>query len=393
MKLPRTESVRLGRSRYGAGLKPEFTFGFAYSDGWVDDARLVIGNLKSAHNRGARIFARHRCAAVRRVEDDGGRLSWHIRLEEAGSGRQVELRARGLVNATGPWVGQWISDIGGVATRKRVRLVKGSHIVVPRLHDEDHAYILQNRDDRIVFIIPYERDYSLIGTTDIELDTQVPGPVTISPEEVVYLCELSNHYMLRQIAPVDVVWSYAGVRPLFDDGTDDPSAVTRDYVIEIDDAGGQAPLLSVFGGKITTYRKLAEQAVDALGRFYPDMGGPWTDREPLPDGEMPYADFEAFARGLAGVYGELPGTYLFRLARRHGTACEDILGDARKVEALGRHFGGDLYEAEVDYLMRAEWAREPDDVLWRRTKEGLHMTTEQRAAFADWMRDRRRNAA
>ncbi|TXL70498.1 glycerol-3-phosphate dehydrogenase [Vineibacter terrae] len=392
MRLPKTESVRLQRSPYGAGLKPDFGFGFVYSDGWVDDARLVIGNLKSAANRGARIFARHKCVAARRIEAAGRRL-WQVTLEEAATGRRLDVQARGLVNATGPWVRQWFDDVGHVATRKRVRLVKGSHIVVPKLHDGDHAFILQNDDKRIVFVIPYEREFSLIGTTDIELDTYAPGPVAITPEEVTYLCTLSNHYMQKQITPADVVWSYAGVRPLFDDGTDDPSAVTRDYVLEIDAADGQAPLLSVFGGKITTYRKLAEHAMDDLGKYYPSMGGRWTDQEPLPDGEMPHADFDGFARGLIGVHPGLPQTYLWRLARRHGAGCDDLLGTARTPADLGRHFGGDLYEIEVDHLIRHEWAREPDDVLWRRTKEGLHMTQAQRQAFADWMTAQRRDAA
>ncbi len=393
MTLPRTQSVKLRRSPYGAGLKPDFTFGFAYSDGWVDDARLVIGNLKSAHNRGASIFARHKCVSARRVGEGQAPRSWHIELEEAGTGRRVELRARGLVNATGPWVKQWFTDVGHAATRKRVRLVKGSHIVVPKLHDGDHAFMLQNNDGRIAFVIPYERDFSLIGTTDIELNGHAPGPVSIAEDEVTYLCDLANHYMHKQIAPGDVVWSYAGVRPLFDDGTDDPSAVTRDYVLEVDDADGQAPLLSVFGGKITTYRKLAEQALDDLGRYYPSMGGPWTHQEPLPDGEIPHADFEAFVEGLIGVHPRLPDTYLWRLARRHGAGSDDVLGTAKNPADLGRHFGGDLYEIEVDHLIREEWAREPDDVLWRRTKEGLHMTAEERTAFAEWMNAQRRNAA
>ena len=393
MRLPKTESVRLRKSPYGAGLKPEFTFGFAYSDGWVDDARLVIGNLKSARNRGARIFARHKCVAARRIEDGPDKRLWEVVLEEAGTGRSVAVRARGVVNASGPWVKQWFSDVGHVETKKRVRLVKGSHIVVPKLHDGDHAFILQNSDQRIVFVIPYERDFSLIGTTDIELDVYAPGPVSIAPDEVTYLCDLANHYMQKQITPDDVVWSYAGVRPLFDDGTDDPSAVTRDYVLEIDDVDGKAPLLSVFGGKITTYRKLAEQALDDLGPYYPSMGGRWTHQEPLPDGEIPHADFEAFLRGLFGVRAGLPQTYLRRLAHRHGAGCDDVLGTAKTPDDLGRHFGGDLYEVEVDYLMRDEWAREPDDVLWRRTKEGLHMSATERQAFAEWMTAQRRNAA
>ncbi|MGE0423810.1 MAG: glycerol-3-phosphate dehydrogenase [Reyranellaceae bacterium] len=388
MKLPKTETVDLARSPYGAGLKPGFHKGFVYSDGWVDDARLVIGNLRSARDRGAEIHARHRCVSARRA--DG---LWTVELEETETGQRRTLRARGLVNASGPWVKSWLDHVGGVTTRKRVKLVKGSHIVVPRLHDGEHAFILQSSDQRIVFVIPYERDFSLIGTTDIALDGAEPGLATISPDEVAYLCDLANHYMARRIGPEDVVWSYSGVRPLFDDGSDNPSAVTRDYVLEVEDESGKAPLLSVFGGKITTYRRLAEHALEDLRRYYPGMGDPWTHREPLPDGEMPYADFELFMTGLEKTYPQMPPVLLHRLARRHGAGCADVLGEARTPADLGRHFGGDLYEREVDHLMREEWAREPEDVLWRRTKEGLHMSAGQREAFAEWMRARRRNAA
>lgn len=387
MRLPKTETVDLSRSPYGAGLKPGFRKGFVYSDGWVDDARLVIGNLRSARDRGAAIHARHRCVSARRA--DG---LWQVELEEVASGQRKTLTARGLVNASGPWVKSWLDEVEGVATRKRVKLVKGSHIVVPKLHDGDHAFILQNSDQRIVFVIPYERDFSLIGTTDIALGGVAPGPVTISPEEVTYLCDLANHYMARKITPDDVIWSYSGVRPLFDDGSDNASEVTRDYVLEIADEAGKAPLLSVFGGKITTYRRLAEHALEDLRRYYPDMGGPWTDREPLPDGEMPYADFELFMSGLERAYPRMPPVFLHRLARRHGAGSADVLGEAKTTADLGRYFGGDLYEREADHLMRQEWAHEPDDVLWRRTKEGLHMSPSEREAFAEWMRTRRRNA-
>lgn len=388
MRLPKTETVDLARSPYGAGLKPGFRKGFVYSDGWVDDARLVIGNLRSARDRGAEIHARHRCVSARRA--DG---LWQVELEEVTTGRRLSLRARGLVNASGPWVKSWLDSVEGVATHKRVKLVKGSHIVVPKLHDGDHAFILQNSDQRIVFVIPYERDFSLIGTTDIALDGAEPGPVTISPEEVTYLCDLSNHYMARKIAPADVSWSYSGVRPLFDDGSDDPSEVTRDYVLEVADEAGKAPLLSVFGGKITTYRRLAEHALEDLRGYYPKMGEAWTHREPLPDGEMPHADFELFMSGLEQAYPKMPPVFLHRLARRHGAGSADVLGEAKTVAELGAHFGGDLYEREVDHLMRHEWAQQPEDVLWRRTKEGLHMSPAEREAFAEWMRARRRNAS
>jgi glycerol-3-phosphate dehydrogenase len=388
MRLPKTETVDLARSSFGAGLKPGFRKGFVYSDGWVDDARLVIGNLRSARDRGAEIHARHRCVSARRV--DG---LWQVELEEVTTGRRKSLRARGLVNASGPWVKSWLDSVEGVATRKRVKLVKGSHIVVPKLHDGDHAFILQNSDQRIVFVIPYERDFSLIGTTDIALDGAEPGPVTISPEEITYLCDLANHYMARKIGPGDVAWSYSGVRPLFDDGSDDPSEVTRDYVLETADEAGKAPLLSVFGGKITTYRRLAEHALEDLRGYYPKMGEAWTHREPLPDGEMPYADFELFMSGLEKAYPKMPPVFLHRLARRHGAGSADVLGDAKTVADLGEHFGGDLYEREADHFMRNEWAQEPEDVLWRRTKEGLHMSPPEREAFAEWMRTRRRNEA
>ncbi len=389
MRLPKTESVDLRTSPYGAGLKPDFARGFAYSDGWVDDARLVILNLRSAHNRGARVFARHRCVSARREDSPGGGRFWRIEIEDVAGDRRVEVRARGLVNAAGPWVKDWLDGVARVATRKRVRLIKGSHIVVPKLHDGDHAFMLQNSDQRIVFVIPYQRDFSLIGTTDIALpDGHAPGAVTIDPAEVTYLCDLANHYMARKIGPSDVLWSYAGVRPLFDDGSNDPSAVTRDYVLEIDGAHDEAPLLSVFGGKITTYRKLAEHALEDLRGWYPTMGGAWTACEPLPDGDMPHADFDAFVEGLYQAFRGLPEVYLHRLARRHGTGTADVLGDAKELADLGRHFGGDLHEREVEHLIAREWARDADDVLWRRTKEGLHMTAVQRDAFADWMRGR-----
>ncbi|MFO1079958.1 MAG: glycerol-3-phosphate dehydrogenase [Reyranellaceae bacterium] len=387
MTLPRSQSVNLPGSPFGRGLKPEFKDGFVYSDAWVDDARLVIANLKSARNMGARIFARHRCLSARRSDD--GRL-WHIALAGP-AGTTVEVRARGLVNAAGPWVKHFLDDSTLVRTPKRVRLIKGSHIVVPRLYEGDHAFILQNRDNRIVFVIPYERGFSVIGTTDIPVESG-EAPVC-TPEETAYLCELASHYMAKTVTPADVVWTWSGVRPLFDDGDDDPSAVTRDYHLEVDGApgsGGKAPLLSVFGGKITTYRRLAEHALNDLAPWYPHMGVPWTDSRALADGEFADADsfedaFERFFEGACSVKRTLPPDLIRVLAHRHGTGIHDLLDHVRTVEDLGRHFGGYLYEAEVRYLVREEWALEADDVLWRRTKEGLHMTQAERDAFAEWL--------
>src|SRR6478736_9039086 len=297
MVLPKSQSVDFARSKYGKGLKPEFKKGFVYSDAWVDDARLVVTNVKSAREMGAAIYARHRCVAARRSADS---KLWEIELASR-EGETVKLTARGLVNATGPWVKHFLDEQTHVKTPKRLRLVKGSHIVVPRLYDGDHAFILQNEDNRIVFVIPYQREFSLIGTTDIPVD-HGETPVC-TPEETAYLCELASHYMAKPVRPQDVVWTYSGVRPLFDDGDDDPSAVTRDYHLEVDAPGGAAPLVSVFGGKITTYRRLAEHALEDLRKFYPRMAGAWTGGKALADGELANAPTfeEAFDRFVAGA--------------------------------------------------------------------------------------------
>ncbi len=384
MTLPKSRAVDFATSPFGRGLKPGFKKGFVYSDAWVDDARLVIANVKSAREMGARIYARHRCISARRSAD--GKL-WDIALEGP-NGATVSLQARGLVNACGPWVKHFLDEQTQVKTAKRVRLVKGSHIVVPRLYDGDHAFILQNSDNRIIFIIPYEREFSLIGTTDIAVEAAEAPQCT--PEEISYLCELASHYMQKPVRPADVVWTYSGVRPLFDDGDDDPSAVTRDYHLEVDAPDGSAPLLSVFGGKLTTYRKLAEHALKDLRPFFPSMGGEWTAQKPLFDGEFANARtfeeaFDLFVAGARAAKPQLPPVLVEILARRHGTGLDELLDGVRTVADLGRHFGGALYEAEVRYLMREEWAVEADDVLWRRTKEGLHMTAAQRTEFAQWI--------
>ncbi|HTE81304.1 MAG TPA: glycerol-3-phosphate dehydrogenase [Reyranella sp.] len=391
MTLPKSQAVDLRKSKWGGGLKPSFEHGFVYSDAWVDDARLVIANVKSARDMGAAIYARHRCISARRSAD--GKL-WNIELAGP-DGATVTLRARGLVNACGPWVKHFIDEQTQVKTPKRVRLIKGSHIIVPRLHDGDHAFILQNKDNRIVFVIPYEREFSLIGTTDIPVEAS-EHPVC-TPEEIAYLCELASFYMAKPVRPEDVVWTYSGVRPLFDDGDDNPSAVTRDYHLEVDAPDGAAPLLSVFGGKITTYRRLAEHALEDLRKFYPRMAGAWTDGKALSDGEFANAPtfeqaFDRFVDGAGQAKPGLPPDLVRVLARRHGTALDELLEGIRTVADLGRHFGGHLYEHEVRYLMREEWAVEPDDVLWRRSKEGLHMTAGQRESFAQWMQSLLPNA-
>lgn len=376
--LPSSFGVHLRGSKWGAALKDEFDRGFVYSDARVDDARLVVLNAMAARELGADIRTRTRFVGA--LRDHG---LWRVTLAEAG-GTTVEARARGLVNAAGPWVKEVLDQVQAAPIDAEVRHVKGSHIVVPRLHAEAHAYILQNSDHRIVFIIPYEDAFSLIGTTDIPVD-EFEAP-TISRDEVDYLCGIADAYLARPIAATDVVWSYSGVRPLYDDGSADPSAVTRDYVLKLDvDETNRAPLLSIFGGKITTYRRLAEAALSQLEPSFPRMRGPWTRGKPLPGGDMPRGRVAAFARELASCYPGLPTELRAALLHRHGTRAPRILGHAKTARDLGRHFGHTLYAAEVDYLVAHEWARDADDVLWRRTKCGLHLTPVQRDAVAAYL--------
>jgi glycerol-3-phosphate dehydrogenase len=372
--LGRSRGVRLRADGYGAGLKPGFRHGFAYADCWVDDARLVVLNARGAAERGARIATRTRCTGGRR---DGER--WRLRVETAGVAS--ELEARVLVNAAGPWVRSLLDRELRVRTPGAVRLVKGSHIVVPRLHDRAHAYILQNPDQRVVFMIPYEDRFTEIGTTDVVV-ADPDEPPRISRDETEYLCAAASRYVARPVAPADVVWSWSGVRPLYDDGSADPSDITRDYHFVLDEDG--PPLLSVFGGKLTTYRRLAERALERLERWFPDCR-PWTAGTPLPGGDFGGASFADVAAAYRARYPRLDPDWLERLLRRHGLCAAEILGDARATGDLGEAFGGGLYERELAYLVEREWVREADDALWRRTKCGLHMTPVERARVADFL--------
>jgi glycerol-3-phosphate dehydrogenase len=380
ISLPHARGVTLERNGYGDGLKPEFRRGFSYYDCWVDDARLVVLNARSAAQKGAQILPRTRCVGAKRVEGD-----WQVELED--SRGQRSIRARVLVNAAGPWVQSLLEHEIGVPAAGHVRLVKGSHIVVPRIHDRRHAYILQNPDRRIVFMIPYERAFTLIGTTDVPVGSEDVRPQA-SAEEIAYLCEAASRYAVKPIQPSDVVWTYSGVRPLYDDGSSNPSAVTRDYHLVVDRGGeGEAPLLSVFGGKITTYRRLAEHALKDLE---PWLGATreWTSSEALPGGHFATAgapDFDALHEQLTTRYPGLPATLITRLARRHGTLAAEVLGDASHEADLGIAFGGGLYEREARWMIDQEWALEAEDILWRRTKCGLHMSAAERARFSEWM--------
>ena len=381
MTLPRSFGARLAGERWGAGLKPRFTRGFVYSDARVDDARLVVGNAQDAQARGAQIRVRTRLVHAQR---DGG--VWRATLESSGVTQIVTARA--LVNAGGPWVKDVLASVSAEPVRDNVRHVKGSHIVVPRVHTESHAYILQNADNRIVFVIPYQDRYSLIGTTDVAVEAYDDPAIT--PDEIDYLLALANGYLARPLARSDIVWTYSGVRPLYDDGTADPSAITRDYVIKVDALpapvdGGRAPVLSIFGGKITTYRKLAEHALADLAPFFPAMRAPWTRTALLPGGDLPGGDRAKFASELAARYPQLPPALLRALAHRHGTRAFEVLGTARTRADLGEDFGNGLTAREVDHFVAHEWARDATDVLWRRTKCGLGMAPEARDRVAAYL--------
>jgi glycerol-3-phosphate dehydrogenase len=376
--LPRSESLRFDAgSPDGEPLRPGFSRGFAYPDARVDDARLVVLNALDARERGAKILTRTRLAGAER---DAG--CWRATIEDVETGRKRVIRTHGLVNAAGPWVADLLERRLGQNSAKRVRLVKGSHIVVPRLYDGAHAYLLQNPDRRIVFTIPYEQHFTLIGTTDLPFAGD-PSRVAIDPDEIEYLTASIGHYFAKPIGPADVVWHYAGVRPLYDDQAAAESAVTRDYVLDL--TPGPAPLLSVFGGKITTYRRLAEQAVDRLGKALAHKGGAWTARAILPGGDLPDRDLGRFQAELARHYPFLAPALADRLAAAYGTRAVAILGDARSIADLGPDLGGGLHRAELEYLVAKEWARTPEDVLWRRSKLGLHAPPETAERLAALM--------
>ncbi len=366
-RLPASRAVRFGPHPAAKILKSNFHRGFTYADCWVEDSRLVVLNAMDAAARGADIRTRTRLISAR----PEGAL-WRATIED-GAGRRETVMARALVNAAGPWVGEILSARLGRDDEPAVRLVKGSHIIVPRLYDGAFAFILQNPDNRIVFVIPYEHDFTLIGTTDMAFNDD-PASVVICAEETRYLCESVSRYFRTPVVPSDVVRSYSGVRPLYDDHAENASAVTRDYVLAAEGEDGQPALLSVFGGKITTYRKLAEHALEKLlpllGRV---AGAGWTAAAALPGGDIAGADFEAYLTQFSALYPFLPGPLARRLVRAYGTNAPKILGAAKNLGDLGQDFGGGLFVAEVNYLVAQEWARDPEDILWRRSKLGLHV--------------------
>jgi len=377
--LPPTRALDLRRDPAGEPLRPDYRRAFEYSDCWVEDARLVVLNARDAADRGATILTRTRCVSARR--ENG---LWRALLRDEATGAQREVAARALVNAAGPWAADVLAGVAGVNTPARVRLVKGSHIVTRRLYGHDRCYIFQNADGRICFAIPYEEEFALIGTTDEEF-TGDPATATISEAETDYLCHAVSGYFRRPVTRDDVVWSYAGVRPLYDDGASRAQEATRDYVLKLDHGAGEAPLLSVFGGKITTYRRLAEAAMAKLTPYFSGVGAPWTATAPLPGGDFPWDGAPALAAELRRDYPFLEGPLSRRLVRQYGTRARAMLDEARCMAELGRDFGAGLTEREVVWQMREEWAREPEDILWRRSKLGLRLDPAGRAALKRFM--------
>jgi len=376
--LPRSRGVDLRKHVSGAALKDDFTTAFEYSDCWVQDSRLVTLNVMDAADRGCDV--RLRTEVTDLIREQGG---WQVDLLDKASGMTLRVAAHAIVNASGPWVEKTLGLDEENDSKNGVRLVKGSHIVVPKLFEHPYTYIFQNADNRIIFAVPYESDFTLLGTTDVEVHDE-PGKAQITDEEVNYICDAASEYFATPVVADQVAWTYSGVRPLYDDASDNASKVTRDYKLDLD-VRQDAPILSVFGGKITTYRKLAEQAVDMMKESLGFTAGAWTAGEHLPGGEIPNADFDGFLAGCRERYPWLEERIVFDWARNYGTRIDTIVGDARSMEALGHAFGGPLFEAEVRYLINNEYAQTAEDILWRRSRKGLHVPAGCEAELQEWL--------
>ena len=387
--LPATRTLNLASDPAGRPLKDGFGTGFEYSDCWVDDARLVVLNARDAADRGAQVNTRTEVVALEREGD-----IWRATLKDRESGATRSVTARLAVNAAGPWVDRVLKGALKRNDTHNVRLVQGSHIVVRKLFDHDRAYIFQNGDGRIVFAIPYEQDFTLIGTTDRDYEGD-PADVAATEEEIVYLTEAASEYFRKPITRGDVVWTYSGVRPLFDDGASKAQEATRDYVLKLDEGGRRdgAALINIFGGKITTYRRLALSVLEMIEKALGAKGPDWTATALLPGGDFPTTGLADLEAALARDFAFLPRPLIARLARSYGTRARDLLAGATSIDDLGPHFGADLYGREVAYLMQHEWARRAEDVLWRRSKLGLRVSAEQAQALEAWMAGRLDTAA
>ncbi|MBP1804378.1 glycerol-3-phosphate dehydrogenase [Rubellimicrobium aerolatum] len=382
--LPGTRALDLTRDEAGRPLKPRFRRAFEYSDCWVEDSRLVVLNARDAESRGARILSRTRVLSARVASG-----LWEAEVE--GPEGRATLRARAIVNATGPWAGEVLSRALGLQSRDRIRLVRGSHIVTRKLFDHDRAYFFQGTDGRIIFAIPYEGDFTLIGTTDVDHpDPSVPATCTEAEQD--YLCAFASTYFARPVTRADIVWTYSGVRPLHDEGGASATAATRDYTLKLDAAPG-APVLHVFGGKITTYRRLAEAALEKLAPVLGTAAPPWTARAPLPGGDFPVDGVPRLVADLRAAHPFLTEPWALRLVRAYGTDARALLSGARGLADLGEDFGATLTEAELRWLRDREYARTADDVLWRRTKLGLRLDARAARRIDDWFQDGGRDAA
>lgn len=375
--LPPSRRIDLRTAPAGRAIRSSYATAFEFSDCWVDDARLVVLAALDAQRLGATILTRTTAVSARR--DNG---TWVMELRGA-RGATSTVRARALINCAGPWVEDVIGRVAGRNSRYKVRLVKGSHIVTPKFWEGPHAYMFQNDDKRLIVVRPFEDNFALIGTTDIPYEGK-PEDVAVDANEIDYLLRVVNRYAIREVSKDDIRHAYSGIRPLFDDGAEHPSAVTRDYVFEID-GGDEAPLLSIFGGKITTFRKLAERALDKIAATFPRAGKPWTADAPLPGGDIPNADFSAFLADLKASLPWAPPALTAHYARLYGTRTRALINGVRRLSDLGRHFGGLLYEREAQFLREAEWALTGEDVLFRRTKHGLHLTAAECEAFCAYM--------
>ncbi|NQZ31826.1 MAG: glycerol-3-phosphate dehydrogenase [Oceanospirillaceae bacterium] len=357
-------------------LQENMRKGFEYSDASVDDARLVIFNALAAKQHGADILVQTKCISAKRTEQ-----GWCVALQES-NGKVTEIYAKAIANAAGPWVASLFDDTLDETSPKSIRLIKGSHIIVPKIHTQSQAFILQNEDGRIVFVIPYQDDFSLIGTTDVEYLGD-PSKVAIDQEEIEYLISVSNAHFKAQISAQDIVSTYSGVRPLLNDESDSAQAVTRDYTFEVSAVAGKLPLLSVFGGKITTYRKLSQVAVDKLCEYFPSAGAPWTKDAPLPGGD--FSSREVLQTKLEAQFPWMPQAVIKRFVRSYGTLSRYILSNCSQLADLGQDFGFGLYGVEVDYLIADEWAVTLEDVLWRRTKMGLYLSSDQQQVLDEYI--------
>lgn len=382
-RLPATKRLNLVTDAAGLPLREGIRSGFEYSDLWVEDSRLVVLNARDAEARGAKVLTRHEVTSTRQETNSDGPF-WRITGRDTRTGEIHQHAARRLVNAGGPWAGQVTSGIMGLNTPARIRMVQGSHIIVPRIFEHERAYIFQNADGRIIFAIPYETDFTLIGTTDRDYEGD-PSSVAISDGEIDYLCLAASEYFRQPITRDQVVWTYSGVRPLYDDGASKAQEATRDYVLHLDAPEGGAVSLSVYGGKLTTYRRLAEHALDKLEPHLPEQArgrGGWTGKAALPGGHFPVEGFEALVAEHAARYSFLPARQIRRLTRTHGTDVPAVLGEARGPADLGRAFGAGLTSREIAWMTSREWVKGADDVLWRRTKLGLHMSPAERDEVA-----------